>query len=82
MHLVHCRYGEAAGVVAGALLEAYPADEAAGDIDHMLRVMASDVAAYDRFYKRLIAAVPIKNFSSRFSMERVKSTTALPFLPG
>ena len=50
----------------------------AGDIDYMLRVVASDVAAYDRFYKRLIAAVPIKNVSSRFSMERVKSTTALP----
>ncbi len=50
----------------------------AGDIDYMLRVVALDVAAYDRFYKRLIAAVPIKNVSSRFSMERVKSTTALP----
>ena len=50
----------------------------AGDIDYMLRVITRDIAAYDRFYKRLIAAVPIKNVSSRFSMERVKSTTALP----
>jgi len=50
----------------------------AGDIDYMLRVVTRDIAAYDRFYKRLIAAVPIKNVSSRFSMERVKSTTALP----
>ena len=50
----------------------------AGDIDYMLRVVTRDIPAYDRFYKRLIAAVPIKNVSSRFSMERVKSTTALP----
>ncbi len=50
----------------------------AGDIDYMLRVVAHDIAAYDEFYKRLIAAVPLKNVSSRFSMERVKFTTALP----
>lgn len=50
----------------------------AGDIDYMLRVITRDIAAYDGFYKRLISAVSIKNVSSRFSMERVKSTTALP----
>ncbi len=50
----------------------------AGDIDYMLRVVTRDIAAYDTFYKRLISSVPIKNVSSRFSMERVKSTTALP----
>lgn len=50
----------------------------AGDIDYMLRVVARDIPAYDEFYKRLIAAVPLKNVSSRFSMERVKFTTALP----
>ena len=50
----------------------------AGDIDYMLRVVTRDIAAYDLFYKRLIACVPLKNVSSRFSMERVKFTTALP----
>ncbi len=50
----------------------------AGDIDYMLRVVVADIAAYDGFYKRLIAAVPIKNVSSRFSMEQVKFTTELP----
>ena len=50
----------------------------AGDIDYMLRVVVADIPAYDGFYKRLIAAVPIKNVSSRFSMEQVKFTTALP----
>jgi Lrp/AsnC family transcriptional regulator len=50
----------------------------AGDVDYMLRVMVADIAAFDAFYRRLIEAVPLKNVSSRFSMERVKYTTALP----
>ena len=41
-------------------------------------VVTRDIAAYDSFYKRLIACVPLKNVSSHFSMERVKFTTALP----
>jgi Lrp/AsnC family transcriptional regulator len=50
----------------------------AGDVDYMLRVVAPDMAAYDAFYKRLIAAAPLRNVVSRFAMERIKSTTALP----
>ena len=50
----------------------------AGDVDYMLRVVVADMAAYDRFYKALIGAIPLKNVSSRFAMERIKSTTALP----
>jgi Lrp/AsnC family transcriptional regulator len=50
----------------------------AGDVDYMLRVVVTDIAGYDSFYKRLIAAVPLKNVTSRFAMERIKSTTALP----
>jgi Lrp/AsnC family transcriptional regulator len=50
----------------------------AGDVDYLLRVVVADMAAFDRFYKRLIARAPLKNVSSRFSMERIKSTTQLP----
>ena len=50
----------------------------AGDVDYMLRVVATDIAGYDAFYKRLIATVPLKNVTSRFAMEKIKSTTALP----
>jgi Lrp/AsnC family transcriptional regulator len=53
----------------------------AGDVDYMLRIAVGDMAAYDSFYKNLIALVPLKNVTSRFAMERVKSTTAYP-LPG
>ncbi|MHB2169849.1 Lrp/AsnC family transcriptional regulator [Alsobacter sp. R-9] len=48
----------------------------AGDVDYMLRVAVADMAAYDAFYKRLVAAFPLKNVTSRFAMERIKSTTA------
>jgi Lrp/AsnC family transcriptional regulator len=54
----------------------------AGDVDYMLRVVVSDMAAYDRFYKRLIEAIPLKNVTSRSAMQRVKSTTAYVLTPG
>jgi Lrp/AsnC family transcriptional regulator len=50
----------------------------AGDVDYLLRVVVPDMAAYDAFYRRLIAAAPLKNVSSRFAMEHVKSGTPLP----
>ena len=50
----------------------------AGDVDYELRVVVSDMEAYDAFYKRLIALVPIRNVTSRFVMERIKATTELP----
>ena len=50
----------------------------AGDVDYMLRVVVTDIQGYDAFYKKLIATVPLKNVTSRFAMERIKSTTALP----
>jgi len=52
----------------------------AGDVDYMLHVVVADIAGYDAFYKRLIAAVPLKNVTSRFAMEKIKSTTSLPIL--
>jgi Lrp/AsnC family transcriptional regulator len=48
----------------------------AGDVDYLLRVVVADTGAFDAFYQRLIAAVPLKKVTSRFAMERVKSTSA------
>jgi Lrp/AsnC family transcriptional regulator len=48
-----------------------------GDVDYLLHVVVPDIASYDKFYRRLIAAVPLRNVSSRFSMERMKAA-ALP----
>ena len=51
----------------------------AGDVDYMLRVVVTDIQGYDAFYKKLIAAVPLlKNVTSRFAMEKIKSVTVLP----
>jgi Lrp/AsnC family transcriptional regulator len=50
----------------------------AGDVDYMLRVVVADMASYDLFYKKLISAVALKNVTSRFAMEKIKSVTALP----
>lgn len=50
-----------------------------GDVDYLLRVVVPDIAAYDRFYRDLVAAVPgLRNVTGRFAMERVKASTALP----
>jgi len=50
----------------------------AGDVDYLLRLAVSNMAAFDTFYQKLIATVPLKNVTSRFAMERVKFTTAYP----
>ncbi len=50
----------------------------AGDIDYMLKVVAADIAQFDEFYKKLLKISTFKNVASRFAMERIKSTTALP----
>ncbi len=48
-----------------------------GDVDYLLHVIVPDIAAYDAFYRKLIAAVHLRNVSSRFAMERMKEG-ALP----
>ena len=52
-----------------------------GEVDYLLRVVVSDMAAYDRFYRKLIENVQLTDVSSSFAMEEIKYTTALP-LPG
>lgn len=49
-----------------------------GDVDYLLKVVTSDIAGYDRFYKRLIQNAQLAGVSSAFSMEEIKSTTVLP----
>jgi len=50
----------------------------AGDVDYMLRVLVPDMDAFDRFYKRLIEDTSFADVTSRFAMERIKQTTAIP----
>jgi Lrp/AsnC family transcriptional regulator len=64
--------------VTGAMPEVMELYRMAGDVDYMLRVVVPDIGGWDRLYKKLIAAIPLKNVTSRFAMEKIKSTTALP----
>lgn len=66
----------AAGVT--AMPEVIEAHRMAGEADYLLHVAVRDVAAYDSFYKRLIAVAPMRNVTSSFAMERVKHTTSWP----
>lgn len=49
-----------------------------GEVDYLLRVVVSDMAAYDAFYRTLISKVQLTDVSSSFAMEEIKFTTALP----
>ena len=49
-----------------------------GEVDYLLRVVVPDMAAYDSFYRKLIADVPLMDVSSSFAIEEIKYTTALP----
>ena len=64
----------------GAMPEVMEFYRMAGDVDYMLRVVVPDIQGYDTFYKKLIASVPLKNVTSRFAMEKIKATTALPLV--
>ena len=49
-----------------------------GEVDYLLRVVVPDIAAYDAFYKKLIAKINLTDVSSSFAMGQIKYTTALP----
>ena len=49
-----------------------------GEVDYLLRVVVPYIAAYDAFYKRMIARIEIRDVSSAFAMEQIKYTTELP----
>ncbi len=61
-----------------AMPEVVGAYRMTGDLDYLLRVRVADVPAYDAFYKRVIAQVPVSDMSASFVMEEIKETTALP----
>jgi Lrp/AsnC family transcriptional regulator len=49
-----------------------------GDVDYLLRVVVPDIDGYDVVYKKLISALEMLDVSASFSLETIKSTTALP----
>lgn len=61
--------------------EIMEAHRLAGDIDYILKVYVADAAAYDAFYRSLVADISIFNVTSLLSMEEIISRTALPIGP-
>jgi len=49
-----------------------------GETDYLLKVLARDVADYDRIYKQLIRTAELHDVSSSFAMEQIKYTTEVP----
>ena len=49
-----------------------------GDVDYMLKVVVRDMKSFDDFYKHLIDIDALSDVTSRFSMETIKESTALP----
>ena len=58
--------------------EILEAHRLSGDTDYLLRIVVPDITEYDRVYKKLIRELEFLDVSSSFSMEELKSTTAVP----
>jgi Lrp/AsnC family transcriptional regulator len=50
----------------------------AGEVDYLLKVVVPDMKSFDQFYKKLVELTALSEVTSRFSMETIKETTALP----
>ena len=57
------------------IVEAY---RLSGETDYLLRILVRDIDGFDAVYKKLIEMVDFSDVSSSFSMEELKSTTAIP----
>lgn len=49
-----------------------------GEIDYLLKVVARDIADYDRIYRKLTKVADLHDVTSSFAMQEIKSTTSLP----
>lgn len=57
------------------IVEAY---RLTGTVDYILKVIVSDMDAYDNVYKRMIERLEFTQINSMISMEELKFTTAIP----
>lgn len=58
--------------------EIVEAHRLSGDTDYLLRIVVPSIEEYDRLYQSLIRQLDFLDVSSSFSMEELKSTTAIP----
>ena len=60
-----------------SLPEIESAERLSGELDYVLKVRVADMSDYDRFYKRLVAEISIKDISASFVMEELKEGGAI-----
>jgi len=58
--------------------EIVEAHRLSGDTDYLLRIVVPSIEEYDKLYQQLIRKLEFLDVSSSFSMEELKSTTAIP----
>lgn len=51
-----------------------------GEIDYLLKIVARDIADYDRIYRKLTKVADLHDVTSSFAMQQIKCTTELPLL--
>ncbi|MBU2977262.1 Lrp/AsnC family transcriptional regulator [Alteromonas sp. C1M14] len=49
-----------------------------GEYDYLLKVLVTDMASFDHFYKRLVAGIDLSDVTSSFAMEQIKYSTEMP----
>jgi DNA-binding Lrp family transcriptional regulator len=50
-----------------------------GEYDYMLKVVAADMASYEKFFSEVLMQIPaVRNVSTSFALRHKKLTTALP----
>ena len=49
-----------------------------GEYDYLLKIVARDMAGYDRVYKRLIAEIELETVTSYFAMEAIEEQRPIP----
>jgi len=46
--------------------------------DHVLRIVARDMADFDRIRQAILTALPLRDLSSSFALRQIKASTVLP----
>ncbi|MBU3023436.1 Lrp/AsnC family transcriptional regulator [Aestuariibacter sp. A3R04] len=49
-----------------------------GEYDYLLKVLVTDMASFDHFYKRLVSGIDLGDVTSSFAMEQIKYSTEMP----
>lgn len=64
--------------VVDAIPEVMEAYQMAGSQDYVLRIVARDMADFDRIRQIIVSGIPVRGLTTSFALRRMKSGTVLP----